>query len=282
MSPACGSRWARAGCAANYSYEHVEHTWHTIRGFRGGTALFTHPAGAVKCGGAPQKIMYLAEEHFRRAGVRDQARVIFAIANPRIYAVDPYARTLERIVSERGIEVRLEQELVALRPATRQAVLRDVKTGTESVQPYDMIHVTPPMGPPDCVAHSPLADADGWVDVDKHTLRHVRYPEVFGIGDASNLPTSKTGAAIRKQAPVLVSNLRAALRGAPPDASYDGYTACPLVTGYRRLVLAEFDYDKRPAESFPFDQSKERYSMFLLKKRVLPALYWHGLLRGRG
>jgi sulfide:quinone oxidoreductase len=137
------------------------------------------------------------------------------------------------------------------------------------------------MGPPDVIRSSPLADAGGWVDVDKYSLQHLRYPNVFAIGDCSNLPTSKTAAAIRKQAPVLVENLLSLLKGDPLAARYDGYTSCPLVTGYGKMVLAEFDYDKQPQETFPFDQAKERWSMWLLKKYVLPALYWHGMLRGR-
>ena len=89
------------------------------------------------------------------------------------------------------------------------------------------------------------------VEVDPNTLQHLRYPNVHSLGDASNLPTSKTGAAVRKQAPVLVANLTAQRRGLPLSARYDGYTSCPLVTGYRRLILAEFDYKKQPCETFP-------------------------------
>jgi sulfide:quinone oxidoreductase len=270
----------RGGVCSNYSYQYVNHTWESIRDFRGGDALFTQPSGAVKCGGAPQKTMYLAEEHFRRAGVRPRARVVFASGTPRIFAVDRYAKALEKIVAERGIETRFKHELTELRPEAREAVFRTPDSG-EAVLHYDLIHVTPPMGPPGFVASSPLADKEGWVEVDRHTLRHPRFANVFGIGDASNLPTSKTGAAIRKQAPVLAENLLAVVRGETPRASYDGYTSCPLVTGYSSLVLAEFDYEKEPAETFPFDQSKERYSMLLLKKLGLPALYWHGMLRGR-
>ena len=73
----------------------------------------------------------------------------------------------------------------------------------------------------------------------------------------------------------------AAKRGEVGTAAYDGYTSCPLITGYGRLVLAEFDYDGNPAETFPFDQSKERLSMYLLKKYALPQMYWHGMMRGR-
>jgi sulfide:quinone oxidoreductase len=137
------------------------------------------------------------------------------------------------------------------------------------------------MSAPDFIKRSPLANKDGWVDVDRNTLQHVRWPDVFSLGDVSSLPTSKTGAAIRKQAPVLVKNLLAVRAGRPLPASYDGYTSCPLVTGYGKLILAEFDYTKGPAESFPFDQSKERYSMFALKAYALPRMYWHGMLRGR-
>ena len=106
---------------------------------------------------------------------------------------------------------------------------------------------------------------------------------MFSIGDASGLPTSKTGAAIRKQAPVLVENLLAQLNGESvgSPASYDGYTACPLVTGYGKLILAEFDYNLKPQESFPFDQTKERWSMYQFKRRLLPTMYWKGILKGR-
>lgn len=268
-----------SGVCSNYSFETVESTWAAIRDFRGGTALFTEPVVGVKCGGAPQKIMYLAEDHFRRSGVRDKSRVLFCNGKGTIFSSPHYAEALLRIIQQRGIEVQYQTNLVELRPASREAVFRRTDTNTESVIRYDMIHVTPPMRAPDVVRGSPLADAQGWVEVDKHTLRHTRYPNVYSLGDCSNLPTSKTGAAIRKQAPTVVANLRAGAGAAP--ASYDGYTSCPLVTGYGRLILAEFDYSKEPRESFPFDQRQERYSMYALKAYALPRLYWHGMLRGR-
>lgn len=269
------------GVCSNYDYRTVDYTWECIRSFRGGTALFTNPSTPVKCGGAPQKIMYLADDRFRRAGVRDGARVAFASAAGSIFAVEKYARTLEGVIARRGIETLFGHDLIAVRPEAKEAVFRRTASDDEVVLAYDMIHVTPPMSAPDFIKKSPLADAAGWVDVDKHTLRHVRYPNVFGLGDASNLPTSKTGAAVRKQAPVVVTNLASAMRGEPPVARYDGYTSCPLVTGYGKLVLAEFDYDKNSQETFPLDQSEERLSMYLLKKYGLPAFYWHGMLRGR-
>ncbi len=269
------------GICSNYSYDTVESTWQTLQQFSGGTALFTHPAGAVKCGGAPVKICFLAEDHFRRSGIRNHCRVIFGVAMPRIFAVDRYARTLEAAVQRRDIDVRLNRDLVEIRPESKQAVFQIQESDQQETIAYDMIHVTPKMGPPDFLKNSPLADEGGWADVDQHSTQHVKYPNIFALGDGSSLPTSKTGAAIRKQAPVTVSNILALIEGKPLEASYDGYTSCPLVTSYNSMVLAEFDYDKVPQESFPFDQSKERFSMFLLKKYGLPNLYWHGMLRGR-
>jgi sulfide:quinone oxidoreductase len=269
------------GVTSNYSYDTVASTWEAIRSFRGGLALFTEPLTPVKCGGAPQKIMYLAEETFRANGVRDQSRIVFMNAKATLFTAPYYIPALERVIASRGIEVQLGQELVALRPDAREAIFREVKTGREQVMRYDMIHVTPPLSPPDFVRTGPLANSDGWVDVDKFTLQHVRYPEVFGLGDASNLPTSKTGAAIRKQAPVVVENLLARRAGRPLTARYDGYTSCPVVTGRGKLIMAEFNYAKEPVETFPVDQRVERFSMYALKAYMLPRLYWHGMLRGR-
>ena len=141
--------------------------------------------------------------------------------------------------------------------------------------------MTPPQSAPDFIRHSPLANEGGWVDVDKYTLQHVRYANVFSLGDASSLPTSKTGAAVRKQAPVVVKNLLAIMENKPLTAKYNGYTSCPIVTGYGKLVLAEFDYANQPTETFPFDQAKERWSMYQLKRRVLPWLYWNKILPGK-
>ena len=269
------------GVCSNYSYATVDSTWHAIRNFKGGTALFTNPSGAVKCGGAPQKIMYLADDRFREAGVRDKTHIIYASALPNIFAVEPYKTTLEGVVARKQIDCRFRHELVEIRSSTKDAVVKNLDTQELVTIHYDLLHVTPPMGPPSFIASSPLADKDGWVDVDSESLRHRNFPNVFALGDCSNLPTSKTGAAIRKQAPVLVRNLSSAIAGKSLVAKYDGYTSCPLVTGIGKLVLAEFDYKKQPDESFPVDQSKERWSMWVLKRYLLPLMYWHGMLKGR-
>lgn len=271
----------RDGICSNYSYDTVDSTWRFIREFQGGTAVFTHPNTPIKCGGAPQKIMYLAADHWRKHPPAKPYKVVFYIASPKIFAVERYARTLMKAVERYGIEVRYQHDLKAVDAAAHRAVFQRLDGGEDVTLEYDLLHVTPPMSAPDFVKHSPLANDAGWIEVDKHSLRHVRYPEVFALGDASNLPTSKTGAAIRKQAPALVENLLSAMDGKELRARYDGYTSCPLVTGYGKLVMAEFDYDGKAQETFPVDQSKERLSMYLVKKHLLPKLYWDGMLKGR-
>lgn len=269
------------GVCSNYSYQTVNSTWESMSTFKGGNAIFTQPNTPIKCGGAPQKICYLAEHSFRKSGVREKSSITFALPQGVIFSVKKYANALVEVAKRKGINVKYQHNLVELRSDKKEAIFKKVEIGESVTMKYDMIHVTPPMSAPDCVKNSPLASEIGWVDVNKDTLQHNRFDNIFGIGDCSSLPTSKTAAAIRKQAPVLVRNLLAKINGTPLMDSYDGYTACPVVTGYGSVILAEFDYKLNPRETFPFDQSQERYSMYALKAFILPRLYWHGMLKGR-
>ncbi len=269
------------GVCSNYSYEYVDSTWAAIQATRDGNAIFTYPNTPIKCGGAPQKIMWLADHYFRKQGRRSSVNVIFASAGASIFGIEKYRIALEKLVKARDIDTRFGNNLVALRAASKEAVFENLETGETSVLPYSMIHVTPPMSAPDFIKQSPLANEAGWVDVDPATTQHNTFKNVWALGDASSMPTAKTGAAIRKQAPTLVTNLLAAIAGREGDATYDGYTSCPLVTGYGRLILAEFNYAGEPAETFPFNQAKERLSMYIMKKYLLPELYWKGMMRGR-
>lgn len=268
------------GVCSNYSEEHVEYTWEAIRNFKGGNAIFTHPNAPVKCGGAPQKIVYLAEEAFVNQGVRDDAEIIFALGKEGIFDVPQYAEVLTEVIERKNIDAQFQTNLVEVDGEKQEAVFENLDTGEQKTLPFNLLHASPPMRSPQFIRESPLACDGGWVDVHKYTLQHTRYENVFGLGDNSNLPTSKTGAAIRKQAPVVVENMLAHMRGQPLTSHYDGYTSCPLVTGYNSLVLAEFGYDNALKESMPFSQAKERRSMYLLKKDLLPIVYWNGMLKG--
>lgn len=268
------------GVSSNYSPEHVQQTWENIQKLKNGTAIFTQPSTPIKCAGAPQKIMYLADDYFIKAGVNKKVDVRFISGLGSIFGVPKYAKTLTEVIERKGIDTDYNMDLIEIDGDSKKAIFQHLETNETMTVDFDMIHVTPPMGPPSFIASSPLADAGGWVDVDPYTLQHQTYKNIFSAGDSSSLPTSKTGAAIRKQAPVVAENLLALMNDRDMKAAYEGYTSCPLVTGYNRLVMAEFDYDKNPMETFPLDQGKERMSMYVVKKNLLPIMYWNGMLRG--
>lgn len=268
------------GVCSNYSPEYVTETWRQISNFKGGNAIFTHPNTPIKCGGAPMKIMYLAEDYFSKHNMRSTAKISYETPKDVMFDVPKYDKELRRIAQERDIDVNYYYNLVEIDGDKKLAVFEHIETGAKKTLDYEMLHVTPPMGPLDFVKESELTDNDGWVDINPTTLQHTSYSNVFALGDASNAPTSKTGAAIRKQAPVVVNNLLQAMNGEILLNHYNGYTSCPLVTGYNKLILAEFDYNKKPTETMPFNQSKERWSMYIFKKDLLPKMYWHGMLKG--
>ena len=274
----------RNGVTSNYSVDYAPYTFECLKSLKPGqTALFTSPGTAVKCGGAPQKIMYLAADYLRKNGLQGKVNVEFVTAGGVIFGIKKYADELMKKVNEYGIKLNFKHDLVGVDGEQKIARFKVVDAeGVTSIveKKFDMIHVVPPQSAPDFIKSSPLADQAGWVEVDKYTLQHTRYKNVFGVGDAMSAPNSKTGAAVRKQAPVLVKNLLALMDGQPLAAQYSGYGSCPLVVGYGKLILAEFGYDNKVMETFPFDQAKPRWSMWVLKKYILPWMYWNKILKG--
>lgn len=244
------------GVCSIYSYDTVDYTWECIRNLKNGNALFTFPSTPIKCGGAPQKIMYLAEHHFQKTKVRGAIKVAYMSAGASIFAVKKYADALmKKVVIPRKIETCFQHNLVEVRGGKKEAVFENLATKELVTFKYDLLHVTPPMGTPACVQKSPLSNKAGFIEVDPGTTQHVRYKNVFSIGDASSLPTSRTAAAVRAAFPVLVENLSLVMKNQAPHKIYDGYTSCPLVTRYGRVMLAEFDYNLNPQETLPFNQA---------------------------
>jgi sulfide:quinone oxidoreductase len=302
----------REGLATPYvcsNYVDPRKTWEVIRNFKGGNAVFTQPATPIKCGGAPQKIMYLAEEAFQKSGVRSKTEVVFATPGSVIFGVKEFADTLMNVIYHKHIHLKTHYAPVKIDPERKEVHFKYIKPGENAcvinednrlgeqlegdftvIMPYDMLHLAPPQSAPDFIKHSPLAHAEGpnkgWMNVDIHSLQHLEYPEIFGIGDVAALPTAKTGAAIRKQAPVVVDNILHMIRHqGKSEKAYSGYSSCPLVTGYGKMVLAEFKYnnvrDSDPLLSRFVDTTKEQWSMWVLKKYGLPWLYWNQMMRGR-
>jgi sulfide:quinone oxidoreductase len=283
------------GLCSIYQYEDAERTAQMIQSFKGGDAIFIMPPVPIKCAGAPQKIMYLAEEIFQKNGVRAQSRITFAAAGKVIFGVPAFAAPLMKVAERKKIDLKFSHKLVEVKPAEKIAIFEkttettvsgEVKTSVETVtQHYDLLHVVPPMSAHDYIRDSNLAFTTGpqmgWLKVDQGTLQHQDHKFIFGIGDVTGVPNSKTGAAIRKQAPIVTRNMIDVMNGRGPSEQYDGYSSCPLITGMGKVMLAEFGYDGKLMPSFPMDMTKERRSMWILKKDLLPPMYWKGMMTGR-
>lgn len=268
------------GVSTNYSRQYVCQTWEFIKNLKSGKALFTYPSTPIKCAGAPQKIMYLADDWFRRANVRKEIDIEFVSAGAAIFGVEKYKLALEEVIKDRAINTSYGLDLIEIDGPKKIATFKNMQSNEILTKEFDFIHVTPPMSAPDFIKNSPLSEDSSWMSVDQHSLQHIKYKNVFGLGDCTSTPNSKTGAAIRKQAPVLIDNLIAVVNGQSPNKSYNGYASCPLVTKRGACILAEFEYGGKIAETFPFDQAKERLSMYILKKTILPFLYWNFMMKG--
>ena len=272
------------GVSSNYRFDLAPRTWEFIRDLRSGTAVFAMPSGPIKCAGAPQKIAYLASDYWRSQGVLSDIDVHLVMPGPRPFGIPAIADSLDKVIADYGIHLHSSSEVTSVDAGARKVAVKSVGDGgSDLTLPYDVLHVVPQQSAPDWIKTSPLStgDAGGYVEIDKHTMQHVRYPNVFSLGDAGSSPNSKTGAAIRKQAPVVVENIDSLLNGRPLTASYNGYGSCPIVTSSHSMLLAEFDYDLNLTPSFPLlDPTKPHRGYWYLKKYGLPFMYWNLMLKG--
>jgi len=271
--------------SSNYRYDLAPQTWEFIQATSSGTAVFTMPPGPIKCAGAPQKIAYLAADHWRRRGVLGNMDIHLILPTPGMFGIPEFAEGLKKVANRYGIKVHFESKLDSIDGDNHKAVISKLDGSDQETLDFTMAHITPPQSAPDWIKSSALADPAspfGYMNVDKHTLQSVTHPNVFGLGDCTNTPNSKTGAAIRKQAPTLVANLMAARKGAAAEKSYDGYASCPLITAKGKCIMAEFNYDMERTPTFPvLDMTKERWDMYMVKKHGLPRMYWDFMLKGR-
>ena len=273
------------GVTSNYSYDLAPYTNRLVKDMKQGRALFTQPPMPIKCAGAPQKSMYLSCSAWERAGVLNDIDVQFHNSGAVLFGVAAYVPALMEYIERYDAHLNFESKLIAIDGPAKIATFEQKRgdTVTRVEEPFDMIHVVPPQVAPDFVRNSPLAAASGFIEVNEATLQHVRYPNVFALGDACSASNAKTMAAARKQAPVVAVNVLAALEGKPPVADYDGYGSCPLTVERGKIVLAEFGYGGKLLPSFPnwlIDGTRPSRLSWLLKDTILPPIYWHGMLKG--
>lgn len=272
------------GVTSNYSYEHAAYTWQLVQQLKGGKALFTQPAMPIKCAGAPQKAMYLSCDHWLKQGNLKHIDVEFNLAGAALFGVPTFVPPLMKYVEKYNVRLAFNSNLVKVDGPARKAwfEVKDAEgNATVEEKTFDMLHVVPPQVAPDFIRESLLADAAGWCEVNPHSLQHLRYPHIFGLGDVCGTTNAKTAAAVRKQIVVVAENLLALRKQAPLPLKYDGYGSCPLTVEKGKVVLAEFGYGGKLLPTFPLDPTRARRSMWFLKATLLPWFYWNGMLKGR-
>ncbi len=260
--------------------------------------LFTHPSTPIKCGGAPKKIMYLTNSRLKEAGARDNAELVFYPNGGAMFGVPEYHDAIYEQFKREGFKWHYRHNLVAVEKENKIAIfdakwqekgpydpiMRDfeVISKHERVRvEYDFLHITPDAVAPREVAESDIGSAKGWVPVNKETLQHVKYDNVFSVGDIAQVPMGKTGGSIRKQYKVLVDNLIAQMEGKKLTSKYAGYTVCPLITDIGTVMLAEFDWTVKPTPLVPLDPTVERWIWWLMKVYALKPMTMYGMLAGR-
>ncbi|MFQ3228856.1 TIGR01244 family sulfur transferase [Reinekea sp.] len=274
------------GVTSNYRYDLAPYTWELVKNLKKGKAVFTQPPMPIKCAGAPQKVMYLSADTWLKNGQLKDIDVEFYNTGPGLFGVKDYVPALQEYIKKYAIELKFQHQLMKVDGPNKKAWFKQVGEGASDQLlevTFDMLHVCPPQVAPDFIRVSPLADDNGWVDVDQHTLRHKRFENVWSLGDVMNAPNAKTAAAVRMQAPVLAYNLIRTLNNKPGQSAYNGYGSCPLTVERGKIVLAEFGYGGKLLPSFPgwlINGLKPTRAAWILKERFLPEIYWSVMLKG--
>lgn len=273
------------GVTSNYRYDLAPYTWQLVRDMQRGKAVFTQPPMPIKCAGAPQKAMYLSADHWQKQGVLKDIQIDFYNTGAALFGVAAYVPALMEYVKRYDANLHFNHQLIKVDGSQKRAWFKQIQGENSQIveTDFDMIHVVPPQQAPDFIRASNLVDQAGWVSVDQNTLQHTQYPHIFALGDVMNAPNAKTAAAARKQAPIVAVNVLEYLQGGSKFAQYDGYGSCPLTVERGKIVLAEFGYGGKLLPSFPkwlLDGEQPTRMAWLLKEKILPPMYWDGMLKG--
>ena len=273
----------RNGVTSNYDYNTAPYTWDLVQNLKSGKALFTQPPMPIKCAGAPQKALYLSADHWMRQGVIRNIDIGFYTSTPGLFGVAHYVPALMKYIEKYGASLHFQHTLKKIDSNIKVATFQN-QAGELIESEFDMLHVCPPQCAPEFVRQSPLANAEGWVDVDPDTLQSNSFENVWSLGDVISAPNAKTAAAARAQAPVVATNLLSHAGKSSDLSHYNGYGSCPLTVERGKIVLAEFGYGGKLLPSFPkwlIDGQYPSVMAWLLKARALPWLYWNAMLKGR-
>lgn len=264
-----------------YTLEGSDGLRRRLETFTKGRLVVNFVEAPIKCPVAPLELAFLADSFFRTRGLRDDIQITYVTPLDGAFTKPIAAGKLAHLLAEKGIEVVTEFSVGQVDGEAK--VLRSWD-GREV--PYDVAVVVPVHGGAEYVTRSPgLGDSLGFVLTDPRTMQAKVKPNVFALGDATNLPTSKAGSVAHFEAEVLVPNIERFLKGEPLEAGFDGHANCFVETGNDKAILIDFNYDTQPLPGkFPFafgplSLLEESHANHLGKLGFKWA-YWHLILPG--
>ena len=256
-----------------YSAAAALHLRHALDAFQGGKVVVGIASMPYKCPPAPLEVSFLIEAELRERGLRDRSEVHFCSPIGRAFTIESVSDMATPILAEKGIELHTFFNVEAIDPVRK--VVQSLE-GEELA--YDLLVLVPPHKGQQFLIDSGLAPAPGgWLPTDRHTLRVGGRPNVFALGDATDLPLSKAGSTAHFEAPVVAEGVVAAIEGREPEgkhAAYEGRVMCFFEVGDGKGTLLRFDYDHPPTPPKP-------NAFWHLGKIAFNKTYFHTVPRGR-
>jgi sulfide:quinone oxidoreductase len=241
-----------------------------LREFGGGTIVIGVAGIPYKCPPAPVEFVFLLDDYLRGRGIRERTQIKLLSPLNRAFTIEATSKLVQPILAERGIELTGFFNVESVDPVAKTVTSLEGETVA-----YDLLILVPPHRGQKVIEDSRLGDERGWVPVDKNTLKHVAFPTIWAVGDATDIPISKSGSVAHYEASVAARAIAAAVRGeASPAHVYDGRVMCFLETGHGQATTIRFDYDHPPVSPAP--ARRWHWAKALFNKT-----YWHTVPQGR-
>jgi sulfide:quinone oxidoreductase len=252
-----------------YSLDGALRLREAVRAFRGGRVLVGVAGIPYKCPPAPVEYVLLLEESLRRRGIRERSEVTLLSPLSRAFTVEPASKLVQPIMERRGIGLQTFFNVESVDPAAGMVASLEGEKAE-----YDLLVLVPPHRGQAVVEDSGLGDAGGWIPTDRRTLEVQGRERIFALGDATDLPISKSGSTAHFEAPVVASRIASLVRGTAPRTNYGGRVMCFLETGGRRATALRFDYEHPPVPPTPS-------VLWHSAKWMFNRLYWVSVPQGR-
>jgi len=247
------------------SPEESRKIWNAIEQFEEGKVVVGIAGVPYKCPPSPNEAAFLIDDYFRKRGNRDKVKITFLTPYPRPYPAQAMSKVVEPLFQKRGIDV-----VTFFNVESVDAAKREIYSLEGESLPYDLLIMVPPHQGADVILKSGIGDVDGWIPTDKNTMRVRGHENVYAIGDATDIPVSKTGVTAHLEAIVAANNIVSSIRERAHVYRYNGRINCPFEMGSGKASFVVGSYDMPVKEIQP---SRIRYAM----KKAFARFYWRTL-----